>query len=241
MFSSKKKTATGDAPKPKSKTEQLHEQALSWETSRVKEVEKSERRAWMIAGTATFVAALMGVGTALMLPLKENTPYLIRVDNATGIPDIITALDTTDVAFDEVMDTYWLAQFVKARETYDWYTIQKDYDTVGLLASPGVGAEYATLFEGKDDIQKIYGRQFRVTVDVVSVVPNGRGVGTVRFTKTVKRTDDVNSAGDVTRWVATIGYEYRNPSRLRASSRLVNPFGFQVRSYRVDPEMGVGQ
>lgn len=112
---------------------------------------------------------------------------------------------------------------------------------VGLLASPEVGAEYAALFEGKDDIQKIYGRQFRVTVDVVSVVPNGRGIGTVRFTKTIKRTDDVNSAGEVTRWVATIGYEYRNPSRLRASSRLVNPFGFQVRSYRVDPEMGVGQ
>lgn len=240
MFGRKKKDIAETQPAPaKTKAERLQEEAMSWETSRVQLVEKSERRAWKVAGTATAIAALMGIGIALMLPLKENTPYVIRVDNATGIPDIITALDTSDVSFDEVMDTYWLAQFVRARETYDWYTIQKDYDTVGLLATPDVGAEYAALFEGKDDIQKRYGSQYRVTVDIVSVVPNGRGVGTVRFTKTLKRVDDANSAGQVSRWVATIGYEYRNPSRLRASSRLVNPFGFQVRSYRVDPEMGV--
>ncbi len=241
MFTNKKKATTDSLPEQKTKTEQLYEQALSWETSRIEQLEKSERRAWIVAGTVTVIGVFMGVGIALMLPLKENTPFLIRVDNATGVTDVITALDTTNVAYDEVIDTYWLAQFVKARETYDWYTIQKDYDTVGLLASPEVGAEYATLFEGKDDIQKIYGQQFRVTVDVVSVIPNGRGIGTVRFTKTIKRTDNPNSAGEVTHWVATIGYEYRNPSRLRASSRLINPLGFQVRSYRVDPEMGVEQ
>ena len=38
-------------------------------------------------------------------------------------------------------------------------------------------------------------------------------------------------------WVATIAFEYRNPSVIKESQRLVNPFGFQVLSYRVDPEM----
>lgn len=241
MFGRKKAPDTESPAKALSKAEKQHEAALDWETSRIHMVEKSERRAWAIAGVAVVVVGLLAVAIALMLPLKENTPYVIRVDNTTGVPDIVTALDSTDVTFDEVMDTYWLAQFVRAHETYDWYTIQKDYDTVGLLASPRVGADYAAMFEGRDSLERRYGNQYRVTVDIVSVIPNGRGIGTVRFIKTLKRVDDPNSPGTVTKWVATVGYEYRNPSRMRMSARLVNPFGFQVRSYRVDPEMGVAQ
>ena len=240
----RKNRATEPAPSAepeKSKGEKLHEAALNWEASRVLLVEKSERRAWTIATFAVVCAVLLVVAIALMLPLKENTPYVIRVDNTTGVPDIVTAMDTKGVRFDEVMDKYWLAQYVRAHETYDWYTLQKDYDTVGLLSSARVGQEYAALFEGKDALDKKYGSSVRVTVEIVSVVPNGKGIGTVRFIKTTKRVDDPNSPGSVTKWVATVAYEYRNPSLMRESARLVNPFGFQVLSYRVDPEMGVAQ
>lgn len=219
----------------------VYEASMNWESSRVQLIEKSEQRAWTIAISAVACATLLVVAVALMLPLKENTPYVIRVDNATGIPDIVTAMDTKGVAYDEVMDKYWLAQYVRSHETYDWYTIQKDYDTVGLLSSPRVGAEYAELFEGKDAIDKKYTNQIRVTAEIVSVVPNGKGIGTVRFKKTTKRVDDPKSPGTVTKWIATVAYEYRNPSMIRESARLINPFGFQVLSYRVDPEMGVTQ
>ncbi len=237
----KKAIEPGSSAEPESKGAKLHEAALNWEAARIHSVEKSERRAWGIAMAAVVCAVLLVVAIALMLPLKQNTPYVIRVDNTTGVPDIVTAMDTKGVGFDEVMDKYWLAQYVRARETFDWYTIQKDYDTVGLLSSPRVGQEYAGLFEGKDAIDKKYGNQVRVTVEIVSVVPNGKGIGTVRFMKTMKRVDDQNAPGTVTKWVATVAYEYRNPSLIRESARLVNPFGFQVLSYRVDPEMGVTQ
>lgn len=225
----------------KDKGEYLHDAALNWESSRVLMIEKSERRAWTIAMFAVGSAIALVISIALMLPLKESTPYVIRVDDATGIPDIITAMDTKGVQFDEVMDKYWLAQYVRAHETYDWYTLQKDYDTVGLLSSARVGQEYAALFDGKDALDKRYSNSVRVTVEIVSVVPNGKGIGTVRFTKNTKRADDPKSPGTITKWVATVAYEYRNPSMIRESARLVNPFGFQVLSYRVDPEMGVSQ
>lgn len=241
MFSRKSKADPVQPEEATSREAKLHESALSWEAARIHQIEKSERRAWTIAGTATVCVVALVIAISLMLPLKENTPYVIRVDDATGVPDIVTALDTQNIGFDEVMDKYWLAQFVQARETYDWYTLQKDYNTVGLLASNPVGQVYAQLFEGSDALDRKYGNRVRVTVEVVSVVPNGRGIGTVRFLKTTKRVDDPNSVGTVTKWVATVAYEYRNPSTLRESSRLINPFGFQVLSYRVDPEMGVTQ
>jgi type IV secretion system protein VirB8 len=34
-----------------------------------------------------------------------------------------------------------------------------------------------------------------------------------------------------------LAYEYRNTALIKESDRLVNPFGFQVLTYRVDPEM----
>jgi type IV secretion system protein VirB8 len=73
-------------------------------------------------------------------------------------------------------------------------------------------------------------------VKIISVVPSGAETGTVRFIKTTKRVDE-EGAGASMSWVATIAFEYRNPSVIKESQRLVNPFGFQVLSYRVDPEM----
>jgi type IV secretion system protein VirB8 len=226
---SRAKEASPEAPS-------VFDQAIDWEASRVQTIERSERRAWFVAFAGVAVTVLSWLAIVLMMPLKEMVPYVIRVDSATGVPDIVTALDTKGVGFDEAMDKYWMAQYVRARETYDWYTLQKDYNTVGLLSSSPVGASYAAQFEGKDALDKKFGSVVRATVEIMSIVPNGRGVGTVRFVKTTRRTDD-DGPGTVTKWVATVAYEYRNPSLIRESQRLINPFGFQVLSYRVDPEM----
>nr|WP_274508700.1 virB8 family protein [Xanthomonas campestris] len=215
------------------------DEAMNWEASRNVSLEKSERRAWRVAGVFGAGFALAAIAIAVMAPLKETVPYVIRVDNATGVPDLVTALSDKAVGYDEAMDRYWLAQFVRARETYDWYTIQKDYDTVGLLASPNVARTYGELFSGEHALDKQFGSQVRMTVEIVSVVPNGNGIGTVRFIKTSKRAD-ATGPGDVTRWIATIAYKYRNPSVLRESARLTNPLGFQVTSYRADPELTTG-
>lgn len=69
------------------------------------------------------------------------------------------------------------------------------------------------------------------------MVPTGKNTGTVRFIKTTKRMDQEGSPGTTTKWVATVAYEYRNTALIKESARLVNPFGFQVLTYRVDPEM----
>lgn len=221
-----------DAP-----VEPFIETALSWEASRIHLIEQSEQRAWRVAIVAVICVVLLAIAIALMLPLKQNTPYVIRVDNATGVPDIITALDTKGVNFDEVMDKYWLAHYVRSRETYDYYTLSHEHNTVMLLSSKSVGDVYNKSFDDDKAPHVIYGNQVRITTDIMSVVPDQKGRGTVRFTKTIKRNNDPGSPGVITRYIATIAYEYRNPSTLLEKDRMINPFGFQVLSYRVDPEL----
>ncbi len=214
----------------------IHDEALDWEASRLFMIEKSERRAWKITLCAIALTLLSWLIIMLIMPLKETIPYVVRVNNTTGIPDIVTALNDKQISHDDVMDKYWTATYVRARETYDWYTLKKDYNTVGLLSSARVGAEYAQLFTGDKALDKIFGNNVRALVEIVSVVPNGNRVATVRFIKHTKREGE-EGEGESHAWVATVSYEYKNPSLMKESKRLVNPFGFQVMSYRVDPEL----
>jgi len=219
-----------------SETDNTMQAANDFETSIVVQRERSERRAWIVASVAGVIAALEAVAIVAVMPLKETEPYVVRVDSVTGVPDIVTAMKDSEITGDEVLDKYFLAKYVRARETYDWYTLQSDYDTVGLLSSPDVARDYAALFDGDDALDKRYGSQIRASVEILSVVPTSKNTGAVRFVKRTKRVGS-NVDADVTKWVATIAYEYRDASRIKESVRMVNPFGFQVTSWRIDPEL----
>jgi type IV secretion system protein VirB8 len=214
--------------------------AIGWEDSIASLQALSEKRAWRIVGILAVCVVAEAAAIAMMMPLKENTPYVWMVDRETGRPDLMTAVDTQKISFSDANDKYWLSQYVQARETYDWYTIQKDYDTVGLLSSTEVGAAYAKLFEGDNAIDKRNGSAIRETVKILSVVPNGKNIGTVRFLKTSQRVADAGSQGTSQVWVATIGYEFKPGTYGRESTKLINPFGFRVTSYRADPELPGG-
>lgn len=214
--------------------------AISWEESINRLNARSERRAWWVVKFLVFALFAACAAIVVMMPLKENTPYVWLVDQKTGRPDLMTAVDEQTISFGEANDKYWLGQYVQARETYDWYTIQKDYDTVGLLSSPEVGAAYAKLFEGENALDKRNGATIRETIKIVSVVPSGKNIGTVRFVKTTKRVTDPSSPGTSQVWVATIGYEFKPATFGRESTKLINPFGFRVTSYRADAELAGG-
>lgn len=207
-----------------------------WDTSRTLAAERSERRAWMVAGAFGTGFLVCCIAIFRMLPLKETQPYVVRVDNATGVPTIVTAMEDQIVTSDEVMTKYWLAKYVTHRETYDWYTLQLDYDTTGMLSSENVGADYGEQFTGDNSLTSRYGDRTRVNVQIVSVVPTGRNTGTVRFNQVTTRVAS-NNVISTDQWVATIAFEFRNTERVSESIRLINPFGFRVTSYRVDPEL----
>lgn len=219
----------------------IYQEARTWDASMVLAREASEKRAWRVALSFGVLAVFSWVALLLLIPLKRTEPYLIRVDSATGVPDIITTLKAEDIGKEEATQKYFLADYIRARETYDWYTLQKDYDKTRLYSALPVANEYTKLFEGESSLDKKYKNKVRVTVQIQSVVPNSPTTGTVRFSKTLKYVDDNTSPGVTTRWVATVAFQFNSPSDLKESERLVNPFGFQVVSYRVDQELGGGQ
>lgn len=216
------------------------DKALDWEASRILDNEKSKRTAWMVAAGLGFLMVLSWIGMVLMLPLKETQPYVVRVDNATGAVDVVTVLQKKNATYDEVIDKYWAARYIEARETYDWQTLQNDYNTVNILSNKPTASVYNSQFGGENGKEKKIGNRQRVIAEVVSVVPNakgesGDGTATVRF-RTKTTGGDGTGTPIYQSWIATIGYHYVDPSAMKESYRLKNPLGFQVLTYRVDPE-----
>lgn len=199
------------------------------------ELQKSAKRAWLVAGTATIGALGTVAAIAGLTPLKTVEPFVLRVDNATGRVEPITRLSNAQETYGEAVDRYFLNTYVLNREGYDYNTIQTTYNTTALLSSPAVQKEYFAIYEGPEGRDKVLTNRARIVVNVASITPTRQGgTAVVRFS-----TQQVNSNGDpapVLNWVGTVAYKYINAPTNEADRR-INPLGFQVTSYRADPEV----
>lgn len=217
----------------------------AWEVDRVELLRRSERRAWMVAATGV-AAGLLGVAAVLAQgPLRRIVEVPIVVDRLTGETTVQQRLAEETVPLSDALDKHHLAVFVRAREGYSWWWLQRDYDQVGRMAVPAVFAEYGRLFDGEAALQKALAANIEWRVHVVNVrlAPGGRranrGEGTVTYDKTVRSLD--RSVPDMTtRHVATLVYDYQPKILAKERDRLENPLGFVVLAYRSDPEIAAG-
>ena len=214
------------------------EESRGLERDYLDELVRSRRAAWRVAaGCCVLVLAALGALVAL-LPLKRVEAFVLRVDHATGAVDLVTTLKDGKASYGEVVDRYFLNKYVLARESYDYPTLQTAYDTTALLSSPDVQREYAGLFEGPKGRDKVLSNRVRILPQVRSITPGTTSdTAVVRFVARTTRSDGAPPAEESL--VATVGFRYA-AGPMREQDRLVNPLGFQVTSYRVDPEIPGG-
>jgi type IV secretion system protein VirB8 len=165
---------------------------------------------------------------------KAPDPYILRIDQATGAVDVLSQMKAVESTYGEVVDSYWLNQYVLNRESYDDHTIQTLYETTALLSSHSVQQEYYALFEGDKARDKVLGNSIQQIVHIHSIIPNIKNqTAVVRFTTQEKSSQGFSESKH---FLATIGYQYKS-SAMSVKDRRFNPLGFQVTSYRVDPEI----
>lgn len=224
-----------------SKKEQaaLFDDAVDFETSKSVLAAKSERRAWTIAKTACGLTALSWLALALLMPLKTVEPYVVTVDKHSGQTQIVSVLsqETQTLTEQQAIDRYWLSNYLRWREVYDWYTLQQDYNRTLAFSSPVVKQEYASIYEGEQALDVRFGKRVQALVNILSIVNDTNShIATIRFEKTIKHVDD-HGPGQTSVWVATVGYRYAPDKEMNEAQRLINPLAFEVTSYRVDPEL----
>ena len=214
----------------------------AWEVDRASMLQRSERRGWIVGATGVLLAVLGVMAVFAQGPLRQVVGIPIVVDKVTGETTIQQRLSVESVPVMEALDKHHLAVFVRAREGYAWWFLQRDFDQVARMAVPSVFADYNRQFEGETALQKKLagGEEWRINVVGVRLSPSGRranaGVATVTYEKVVRLTD--RNLPDVsTRHVASLLYEYQPKVLAKERDRIENPLGFVVTAYRSDPEI----
>lgn len=209
-------------------------EARSWDADRLAAAERSRRLAWTVAAGACVLACAAVAAVAALAPLKSVEPFVVRVDRATGAVDVMTGLKgRSDLTYDEALSKYFLSQYVRAREGWLPAAAKEGFQQVSIMSTPEEQQRWAAFFRPSNPQgpPALYGRDVVVEAEVRAISFLNPDVASVRFRKVVRRGDQVER----TDWVATVSFAYGKAPMLE-SERLKNPLGFQVATYRADPE-----
>lgn len=211
-------------------------EAKRWDQDRLASAIRSKRLAWSVAATAGGLAVAATLAIVGLTPLKTVEPFVIRVDQATGAVDLARGLsaETKPVTHDEAVSKYFLARYVRAREAYLDATAEEDFRLVSILSAPSEQRRWADLFRGTNphSPQNLYGRQAEASISIRAIGFINPEVANVRYRRTVRRAQQVEESD----WIATVAFAWTRAPMTEAD-RLRNPLGFQVLSYRSDPEV----
>lgn len=199
--------------------------------------ERSKRVAWIIACGSSVLALAAVTAVAALAPLKEVTPFVIRVDEASGVPEVMTALKDGGQTYDEAVSRYFLARYVRTREGYTYAEREAIFQEVSLLSSPETQQEFSAYYNASNpqSPQYTYGKDTKAEIKIRSIAFLGDGLAQVRFYRT-----EINEREDLrtrSHWVATINFDFDPRAEVSSEDRLINPLGFIAKNYRADPEV----
>ena len=211
--------------------------ALDFETSRNYLISKSNKRAWLVAIVSLFVTVLLVIAIVVMLPLKRVDVVAVKVDK-NGFVEIVTNLQEEVMKTDEAIDKHFIARYVKTREQYYYNTLNQDYERTQMLSSKLVSDNYIKFMTAdKTGRYETLKNKFEIEAEILSIVlndSNGTKTSTIRVQTKEKDLTTSNVKENIK--VITLTYDYL-PMKQNSKSRLENPLGFVINSYRIDEEI----
>lgn len=215
-------------------------EAQSWEADRLALRIRSERRAWWVAGAGWIVAVASGIALASLAPLKTVQPFVVRVDNTTGVVDVVPGIGSA-ATVDEAVTRYLLAHYVTVCERFNLPTAESDYEECGAFHSAQRNAAWLAKWTPSNPESPINlykdGTILRVQVKAVSFFARGNGVrdlAQVRYA--IGRRAAGSNAEQLKDYIASIQFAYAKPAD-DARLRQWNPLGFKILTFEPVPEV----
>jgi type IV secretion system protein VirB8 len=209
--------------------------ARRWDEDERRNERNSRRLAWTVATVASVLATAAIGAVAALSPLKRVEPFVVRVDNATGAVDVMTSVTGADqMSGKEAVTKYFLGQYIRARETWLPSAAEANFRQVSIMSTPAEQERWSAFFRPANPAspQVALGAANSAEVEIRAISFVNRQVANVRFRKTVHQGQSAATSD----WIATLTFAYTKAPMAEAD-RLRNPLGFQVASYRADPEV----
>jgi type IV secretion system protein VirB8 len=203
--------------------------------------ERSVRIAWRVAIGACALTAMAVAALMMLLPLKRVDPFVIRVDNTTGIVDVVPAF-AGNTEMSETVTRYFPRPLRDGLRALQLLYRRERLRGMRELSHPGpkrcLGMRYGigvTPYR-RSNLYKD-GSSIRAQVSAITFFRRGNGgedLAQVRFTKT--RRIGGTGSDQVSHWIATVQYVYGEPPK-DPQVRRWNPLGFKIVDYRAEAEL----
>ena len=215
-------------------------QAASWDQDRARQARRSAKVGWAVAGVACGVIVLLAGALMLLMPLKRVVPFVIRVDRATGVVDVVPAYQG-HATFSRAVTQYFLVHYIETCERFNFATAESDYAECGAFQTAAENAAWYDRWNPTNPHSPLNRHKDGSTVSVqVEDLTFFTGAGGLKNLAQVRyRTLERQGSGAVERvghWIATLEYAYGTPPA-SPEQRLWNPLGFKVVSVTREPEV----
>ena len=199
---------------------------------------RSTRRAWACA-FASFVLAFLAIcALILVLPLKEFAPYVVTVDKSTGWLEVTRGLQQGNLTQNEAVTIAEIVRCVVARESFDATDYPTLFHQVGLCmtgrALDGYRSQHDQSNEDSPPVLYGYDGILRVEIGSVNLLTATTAIVSFRTILEYQKREVVNH------WRAAMTFGYVNKD-FSMRDRFINPLGFQISSYRRDPDLSPTQ
>src|SRR5579859_3580355 len=101
--------------RPDPALEGYFEEAASWDADRIRQGRRTVRLALGVAGAGWLAVVVLAGALMLLMPLKRVEPFVVRVDNATGIVDVVPVY-AGGAPLDQAVTRYFLTHYITTCE-----------------------------------------------------------------------------------------------------------------------------
>ncbi|UIU17910.1 type IV secretion system protein [Klebsiella michiganensis] len=223
-----------------SETENIIASSRTFESVLQEKDEREKKLAWRIAAIGFALAVMAITALIILLPLKTTEIELWSVDKQTGRYEYMTRIKEQSISTEKALAQALATHYVRLREGYNYFALQRDYDDVQLFNSDSVNRDYLDGFNSNQAPDVIFNKaEYVVSIDIISNVhataTDPDHLATLRIKRTIRRIVDNSVKTDV--WNIRLTYRYLPRKQLTDSQREVNPLGFIVTSYQRDKEL----
>ena len=215
-------------------------EAASWDANARAQSRLTVRLALCVAGAGWITALVLAGALMLLMPLKRVEPFVVRVDNATGVVDVVPVYAGRS-GVPEAVTRYLLTHYVTVCERFNFSTAESDYEECGAFHSAQRNQAWYALWNPTNPGSplNVYkdGTTVRAQVTSVSFFKRSSGVQDLAQVRYVKAKRSAGSAvEEATHWIATLQYAYADPST-DPKVRGWNPLGFKIVDFKPEPEV----
>jgi type IV secretion system protein VirB8 len=210
----------------------------------------TQRNILALIAIGSLVAATVAAFAVMQLaPLKSVEPYLIQIEEKTGITQRVNPISRNEYAADKSVDRFFTATYLRMRESYNYNIFRYNYNIVRLMSTNPIFNVFRREVSPDNEegfVKRLgtYGqREVRIRSMIyinnpskkagVADAPTASKILQARIT-----TIESSQTGAIVEslWVVTVTFEYAD-LKLNEQEQLFNPLGYTVTSYQIQPEV----